>query len=328
MDFSPAQVARGKASLERNSKEGEDGHRWWTGGILGEYGRIKFQGRHRASHRLAYQLPVDPFRFLECPYVRHLCGKSLCIEPTHLTLGTANENEMDKIKHGKSNHGKNAKISIETARAIKNSKGQSSKKDRAERFDVNVHLVKAIDAGRVWAWLGKHPRDDDKNITSGNRAKKRKNDEPLSENDQKRARTYICERATNPRRGTVCAIWNKKMSKGYGVATFASREYGAHRLSYCAFNNIGLIPEGIIVRHKCMNKACVSPWHLELGTAAENAANRGETSKSAKITEATARAIISSKGEGTQKQRAKRFGTTKDTVESIDARKAWKHLHE
>ncbi len=268
MDLSPAQVALGKASLERNSKEGEDGHRWWTGatrGILGEYGRLQFQGRYMASHRLAYQLHMGIPEIEKGLHVRHLCGKTLCVEPTHLTLGTASENEIDKVRHGTSLHGKNAKISVETARAIKNSKGEGMIQDRADRFDVSVAIVSRIDTRRSWAWVGKHPRDDNKNMTS-KREKMRKICNPLTEKQQQRAQTYICERATNPRKGTVCAIWKNQVGKdGYGVATFKNRWYAAHRLSYCAFNNIGSIPEGKIVRHKCINKACVSPWCLELG---------------------------------------------------------------
>jgi hypothetical protein len=59
---------------------------------------------------------------------------------------------------------------------------------------------------------------------------------------------------------------------GYGEIAY-SRKCGkqkAHRVAYAAF--VGPIPDGLTVHHKCFNRCCINPDHLELETHGGNTA--------------------------------------------------------
>jgi len=50
------------------------------------------------------------------------------------------------------------------------------------------------------------------------------------------------------------------------------KTYRLHRYIYTI--EYGKIPEGLIVRHKCDNPACINPEHLEIGTIMDNIMDR------------------------------------------------------
>lgn len=69
-----------------------------------------------------------------------------------------------------------------------------------------------------------------------------------------------------------CLEWPFTRTRGgYGMLRCEAGRKTAHRLAFEIFN--GTIPDGQWVRHKCDNRGCYSPRHLELGDRAANVAD-------------------------------------------------------
>jgi hypothetical protein len=71
-----------------------------------------------------------------------------------------------------------------------------------------------------------------------------------------------------------CWVWTAaKQASGYGkfVIRKGDTPVGAHRLAYQL--EVGDIPEGMYVLHRCDNPSCVRPDHLFVGTHLDNMAD-------------------------------------------------------
>lgn len=97
-------------------------------------------------------------------------------------------------------------------------------------------------------------------------------------NDGPRARTSLEVRFwKNVERKSEKECWpwiGQSLNRGYGYIGIGGRNSGkelSHRISW-VFKN-GKIPNGKVVRHKCHNRLCCNPNHLQLGTQADNVAD-------------------------------------------------------
>lgn len=72
----------------------------WTGNLNGNgYGQVRYGGRMRPTHRLAWELahgPIPPGL-----WVLHTCDNRVCMRPEHLWLGTGADNMADMVRKGR-----------------------------------------------------------------------------------------------------------------------------------------------------------------------------------------------------------------------------------
>lgn len=129
-----------------------------------------------------------------------------------------------------------------------------------------------------------------------------------------------------------CWLWNGAVATdGYGKMNLHRKYASAHRVSY--IHHHGEIPEGLVVRHKCRNRHCVNPNHLEVGTRVDNMAdkvrdgtdNRGEKNHKAKLTPEQVHEIRNRASE-VQERLAEEFGVSSQSIRNVIAHRNWKHV--
>ncbi len=308
------------------------------------YGTITVLGRNVQTHVVSYALSrgitIESIsQYNEKKEKLQVChGKGCpcsCIEPTHLTLDTARENNHShKIRDGTLMTGeKNHRNTIteELAILIKHSKGDGNQKDRALRFGVAKSLVKHIDFGDGWA----HIPDKNGNVVSTLerrekiRQHKIKHTESLVFTDEdwkqvaENIKTNTVERQLKEGM-SACWIWkNKEDTDKYYIMSYRCIQCAAHIMSLEAHfmeKRSDLANQKVL--HKCNIKACCNPSHLYYGCMRDSGIDAVKIgNKNIKVTESQVVEIRNAKG--THKSIAEKYGICGQTVRDIKNRKTW-----
>lgn len=118
---------------------------------------------------------------------------------------------------------------------------------------------------------------------------------------------------------TPCWMWlYKANSSGYGRVSVDGRRDYAHRVFYERKN--GSVPAGHELHHRCGNRLCVNPEHLQPVRRPDHA----KLSPRVKLTAAKVAEIRNSLE--SVKALAERYGVARCTVSNIRARRIWRDV--
>lgn len=123
----------------------------WLGSLdtMG-YGHLRVGGLLRKAHRVSWsdyhKQPVP-----KGMHVLHSCDVRSCIEPTHLRLGTHQENMSDKVRRGRQSKGITSGRNSLDDDKVRRIRGEGrSAKYWAELFGVSDRTVQQVVAGKSW----------------------------------------------------------------------------------------------------------------------------------------------------------------------------------
>lgn len=130
----------------------------WTGVIrAGGYGQFySLEWGRVAAHRAAWSFYFGPIP--EGLFVCHQCDVRSCVNPAHLFLGTARDNNLDTQRKGKlvapcGERNGRAKLTPDAVRLIRTLDGVWSRRRIAREFHLAQSTVLSIHQGEKWKHL-------------------------------------------------------------------------------------------------------------------------------------------------------------------------------
>lgn len=134
----------------------ELGHCWeWIGGFTGKYGSFKDGiGNRISAHRFSWELAFGniPEELIVC----HSCDNPKCVNPSHLFLGTHQDNTDDMNKKARGSYGENRPASKLTWKQVdeireKHRNGQAIRALGRE-YNISQRATQAIIRRQTWKY--------------------------------------------------------------------------------------------------------------------------------------------------------------------------------
>lgn len=209
------------------------------------------------------------------------------------------------------------------------SKGQGTQRERAEKFEISLGTVNNIDSGQH-----KFAQSEARKAELASRTVANQGDkyfEKVIAKIRDKSTEFLGED------NVIHLLWkNDPTTENVSrkQMSYNNDYYYVHTVSFLAHNKRLTPTPGMLTRHKCRYKFCVSPTCLEEGTAANNGqdqvrdgtSQRGEKNCHATLTESQVIFIKQTKGKDTQKVRSVAFGATRSQIAHIDDESAWSYI--
>ena len=148
--YAPPQGASLKEKFEYDfaHSQGRGERCWRWRGKVGSsgYGYVYADGKHHLAHRLAYEYRVGTIP--EGLFVCHGCDNPLCVNPSHLYLGTHHENIHEAAFKGRL-HTKLHPAQVSLLKKVAGGE-HATQREWAEAFGVNQATISRILSGDAW----------------------------------------------------------------------------------------------------------------------------------------------------------------------------------
>ncbi|MCW8960158.1 MAG: HNH endonuclease [Ignavibacteriaceae bacterium] len=122
-----------------------------------------------------------------------------------------------------------------------------------------------------------------------------------------------------------CWEWKGSINKktGYGKKQLAGKTLLAHRWIWEMLQ--GPIPKDMVINHKCSNRSCVNPTHLEVVTFSENC-RHGKCGKLSRVQAKTIKRLKPYRSGKLAIKLAQRYNISRQTPHDIWYGRSWRDI--